>query len=327
MATPIRCGMLGIGHGHAVGKVQALRQSRDYELVGVCEPDEARRSQWGQNEAFAGVRWLTQGELLGDATVGMVAVESEVPRLVELGRAAIDAGKHIHLDKPAGTSLAEFRALLDEAERRGLIVQMGYMFRYSAGFDLVRRAVSEGWLGRVYYVHGSMCTDIAPNTRSALTFHPGGIMLELGCHLIDMVNLLLGAPSKVTPFLRHDADQNDRLADNTVAVLEYDRAMAVIETAAMEPQAFPRRRFKVCGTHGVVILEPLEPPTVQLCLCEPRAGFQAGWQTVLVENIPRYVRDVEDLARCIRGEAEFSYANQHDFNVQKTLLRACGIEP
>ena len=147
-------------------------------------------------------------------------------------------------------------------------------------------------------------------------------MFELGGHLIDMVHLLLGPPAKVTPFLRHDSPAGDGLADNTLAILEYDGAMAVIETAAMEINAFATRRFKVCGTGGTLILEPLEPPAARLCLSQAAGGFKAGWQAVPLEDLPRHVRDFDDLARCIRGEARFAYSTQHDLSVQKTLLQA-----
>ena len=326
MSDPIRCGLLGAGHAHAMGKLDALRDSPDYELIGVCEPDDEIRQRLQAHERLAGVPWLTQDELLGDASVAMVAVESTVPHLLELGRATVDAGKHIHLDKPAGTSLPEFRSLLDAAAERNLIVQMGYMFRYNPGFDFIRRAIAEGWLGDVYAVHGSMCTEVSGDNREALAFHPGGMMFELGCHLLDMIVLLLGVPSKVTPFLRHDGGAADGLNDNTMVVFEYDRAMTTIESSALEADAFPKRRFKVAGTRGTVILEPLESPAIRLCLREPSGGFDAGWQTVPVDDAPRYVGDVADLARCIRGEATFAYGKDHDFDVQTTLLRASGVD-
>lgn len=324
MRRAIRCGMLGVGHAHATGKLHVLRHSPDYELVGVCEPDAAARLEAQGTEAFAGVRWLSQQELLGDPSVEMIAVESDVPHLLELGHAAVRAGKHIHLDKPAGTSLPDFRALLDEADRRDLIVQMGYMFRYNAGFDFVRRTIREGWLGRVHYVHGSIPTDPPRAIRRKLAFHPGGMMFELACHLIDMVVLLFGRPDRVTPFLRHDGEPDDGLADNTLVVLEYERTLVVLESSCLETNPFPRRKFEVCGGKGTVVIQPLEPAAVCLCLREPAADFQAGWQTVSVPDVPRYVRDLEELAECIRGEREFPYTKEHDFVVQETILRSSG---
>ena len=68
MGGPIRCGLLGIGHAHGLGKLQVLQQSPDYELVGVCEPDDAIRSQWQTDERLDGLRWLTQDELVVEVT-------------------------------------------------------------------------------------------------------------------------------------------------------------------------------------------------------------------------------------------------------------------
>jgi len=322
----LRCGLLGINHAHAVDLLKTVLQSEDYEVAGVCEPDAAVRAQFERAIEKLGVRWITQDELLGDESVEMVAIESDVPRLLPLARAAVEAGKHLHLDKPAGTSLPEFRALLDEAERRGLLVQMGYMFRYNPGFDLIRRAVGEGWLGSVYAIDASMSTDISPEKRARMAFHPGGLMLELGCHLIDLIVLLLGAPAKVTPFLRHDAPHEDALADNTLAVLEYANALVTVASAAMEPGAFQERRFKICGTEGCITLSPLEAPAARLVLREAAGGFKKGAQSVEFEDLPRHRRDVSDLARAIRGESAFAYSKEHDYAVQRTILRACGME-
>ena len=323
-ATPIRTGLLGTGHAHAAGKLHALQESDDWDLVGVAEPDPVWRARSEANPAFAGVRWISEAELLGDPTVQMIAVESDVPPNLELAEKVIAAGKHLHLDKPPGTSLPRLKAILDEATRRQLLVQMGYMFRYNTGFELVLRAVREGWLGDVHYLHASMCSGIGPGGRPDLAFHRGGMMLELGGHIIDRVVEVLGRPQKVTPFLRHDAPDDDNLADNTVAIFEYDRAIAVVETAGMEVQHSQRRQFEVVGNKGTIVLQPLEPPAIRLCLDEPQGGYQAGWQTIEVPNIPRYVRDVDDLARAIRGERSFGYSPEHDLTAQETLLRACG---
>jgi predicted dehydrogenase len=200
------------------------------------------------------------------------------------------------------------------------------MFRYNPGFDLVRKAVGEGWLGDVYYIHASMATRLPADKRLRNAHDPGGMMLDLASHLVDMVVLLLGEPEKVTPFLRHDAQVSDGLADNTLAVFQYPRAMAAVETSAMEPEAFPGRRFKVCGTEGSLTLQPLEPPAARLALARPAGGYAAGGHSISLEDVPRHRRDFADLARCIRGAGDFGYSKEHDYRVQRTLLRASGRE-
>ena len=324
-ASKVRCGVLGLGHAHALDVVEVLKASEDFELAGVCEPDPVVRADVEKSTALSGVTWLEQDELLRDDTVKMVAVESVVEKLLDYAHAAADARKHVHLDKPAGTSLSAFKALLDKLEQRDLLLQMGYMYRYNAGFDFARRAVREGLLGDVYRINGCIDTDYTPEKRKRLAGRPGGMMFELGCHLLDMAMLMLGAPKKVTPFLRHDLKQDDNLFDNTCAVFDYDTAMVVIESSAMRPNAFPTRRFEVCGTNGCVTVEPHEPPTVRLNLRKARGEFKGCLQGITVEDQPRHVRDFQDLARCIRGEARFVYSKKHDLDVQRALLRASGV--
>lgn len=150
-------------------------------------------------------------------------------------------------------------------------------------------------------------------------------MLELGCHLLDMVQLLLGSAKKVTSYLRHDGPFDDALNDNTLAVFEYDNALVHLESTAMEASAFPGRRFKVTGTKGSITLSPLEPPRARLVLREAAGPYLAGEHDITFEDLPRHVRDFADLAACIRGESVFSYSREHDYHVQRTLLQACGV--
>ncbi|MCG3196450.1 MAG: Inositol 2-dehydrogenase/D-chiro-inositol 3-dehydrogenase [bacterium] len=324
--SPIRCAQIGLDHGHSLDVLPILRKSPDWEVVGICEPDQAHRETFGKSERLRGVRRLTEEEILRDDSIRMVAVETRADRVLRFGRAAIEAGKHVHLDKPPGTSLPEFKELLNAAEQRGLIVQLGYMFRYNAGFDLVRRAVGEGWLGDVYAIHSSMCTDLTPEKRERIASYPGGILLELGCHLIDMIVLLLGGPNKVSSFTKHSGDFEDGLIDSGVAVLEYSHALVSVEVSAMERNAFRTRRFKVLGTQGSALLEPLEPPGARLSLKFPAGGLESGTHEIEVPEHERHVRDFEELARCIRGQGEFPYSKEHDYLAQRTALWAAGVD-
>src|SRR4051794_3502737 len=95
MSEPIPAAVLGTGHGHALGKLRVLQESPEWEVVGVCEPDAELCARREGEKDWAGVRWLEPEELLGDPRVRMVAVESEVPQLLQHARWVIDAGKHL----------------------------------------------------------------------------------------------------------------------------------------------------------------------------------------------------------------------------------------
>ena len=74
------------------------------------------------------------------------------------------------------------------------MVQMGYMYRYNPAVVLLRTFLQQGWLGEVFEVHTVMSKVINSASRRALAEYPGGIMFELGCHILDLVIGILGKP-------------------------------------------------------------------------------------------------------------------------------------
>lgn len=320
----IRAGQIGTGHAHAAGKMETMRASAEYEVVGIVEPDPRRRENAAKNKAFAGVHWMTEEALLDLPGLQVVAVETEVKDLLATAARCIAAGKHIHLDKPAGESLPDFRRLLDEAARRRLTVQMGYMFRYNPAFELCFQLLRDGALGDVFAVDAQMSKLIDPAGRKAMLPYRGGSMFELGCHVIDAVVTVLGRPQKVTPHNRSAG--GDGFPDNQLAVLDYPGATAMVRSAVCEVDGGPRRQFVVCGTHGTCEIRPLEPPAMRLALDAPRGEWRRGSQEVKFPKTGgRYAGDFADLAKVIRGEKTFAFTPEHDLAVQETVLLASGL--
>jgi predicted dehydrogenase len=325
----IKVGQIGTAHPHARGKMETLRKlTGEYEVVGIVEPDAELRREAEKRDAYKGLKWMSEEELLNTKGLEAVAVENKMCDLVAAGRRCVAAGMHIHLDKPAGDSLSPFRKLLDEAGRKKLAVQMGYMFRYNPGFKLCFQAVREGWLGDVFEVHGVISKSISGSSRKSWAAeYAGGTMHNLGSHLVDAVVAVLGAPEKVTAYVRRTRPEQDNLADNQLAVFEYAEATATVRSAVMEVEGGKRRQFVVCGDEGTVDIRPLERPRVQLALSKARGRYKEGYQEVKLAMMPgRYDEQLIDLARIIRGEKETDYPASHDLAVQEALLRACGLE-
>ena len=112
---------------------------------------------------------MTEEQLLNTAGLQAVVVETRVEGLLKAGETCVNAGMHIHLDKPPGSSLTQFRRLLASADRQGLTVQMGYMYRYNPAVVMLRDLLQKGWLGEIFEVHAVMSKEVAPPTRSPLT--------------------------------------------------------------------------------------------------------------------------------------------------------------
>ena len=323
----IRFAQYGIQHSHAAGKASVLKANPDVDFCGVYEPDPTVTAARGAREAYADVNWYpTREEMLEDDSIAAIAVEGAIAQNLGFAREALEHGKHVWLDKPAGDDWEAFQGLVALARKKGLLLQLGYMFRYNAGFQFILDCVKSGRLGDVFSVRGRMSTLVDDHRREALAVHKGGILFELLCHLMDIVVAVLGRPDRVTSFLRNERGAVPAFRDNTAAVFEYDNAMAIVESSSLEVSAFPSRRFEVYGTRGSIVMEPLEPePEVRLCLDRARDGFSEGWQSVPVANEPRYVGSLRSMVAEIRGRKPRVRSLDHELIVQETVLRAAGV--
>jgi predicted dehydrogenase len=320
----IKIGQIGVGHAHA-SKLEVYRASNDYEVVGIVEPNPKLRAEAERDDTFRGLPWLSRDELLGIPGLQAVLVETEVRDLLDTAEAAIAAGKHVHLDKPAGTSLPQYRRLLDAAAKQQLLVQMGYMYRYNPGVILLRDCLKQGWLGEPFEVHAVMSKVVPPQSRLEMGAYPGGIMFELGCHITDLVIGVLGAPTAVAAHKQHVSSVSDPLLDNMLAVLDYPRAIATIKSSALEVEGGARRHLVVCGSEGTIQIQPLDDPAARVAFSQPRGSYRRGYQDVAFPKFTRYVADAADMAAIIRGKKSSDFSYQHDLDVQTTLLKGCGL--
>ncbi len=301
--------------------MEAIRKSTEYEVVGIVEPDAEWRARAEKSAAYQGLKWMTVEQLLEAPGLQAVAIKTEVKNLVPMGTRAVAAGKHIHLDKPAGESLAAFRDLLGQAAAKKVSVQMGYMLRYNPAFELLFRLLKDGTLGEVFSVDASMSKLLAAGERTNLLPYRGGAMFELGCHVLDAVITVLGKPTKVTPFGR--ASGSDGLLDNQLAVLEYPKATATVRSALIEVEGGARRQFVVCGTKGTFDIRPLESGTARLALTTASGEYRKGYQDVKFPKMTgRYDGEFADLAKVIRGEKTLAWSPEHDLTVHEALLQA-----
>ena len=326
-----RMAQYGIGHDHAAGKARVMRESEAVDFAGVCEPSARLRAALGAGPPYSGVHWYAAPqEMLEDSTITAVAVEGRVSENLAFARACLEHGKHVWLDKPAGDDLEAFATLLDVAAERKLHLQLGYMFRYNAGFQFIVDWAAEGRLGDIVSVRARISTGrstpAAWQRWDSRGERAGGIMFILAGHVIDTVVALLGRPHRVTPFARQQSAEFPWYRDNTAAVLEYPGALAVVESVAAEVNPQPARRLEVYGTRGSAVLEPLEPPSLRLCLDGARGGYEAGWQEVAVPKRPRYVESLRAFLATIHGEQPPDRSFAHELAVQETILAAAGLQ-
>ncbi len=325
--TKLKIVQIGTGHPHAGGKMNVYRKSPDFEVVAVAEPNPKLINAAKKSAPYKDLPFITVEQALNTPDLKAVAIETEVRNLLDYAEKAIDAGYHIHLDKPAGSNFSHYQSIVKKAEQKKLMIQMGYMYRYNPAIMLMKDLLEKGWLGDPFEVQTTMSKVLSAGARKKIAEYPGGIMFELACHVIDLVVGVLGSPDKVTAFPRQSLqDADDDLLDNMLAVFEYPRATATVRSAALEVDGFSRRHIAVAGTEGTCHIQPLDRPVMKVTFSKARGKYTKGYQTIEF-NPPyqRYVGDALDFAKIIRGEKESDYSPEHDLAVQKAVLLASAL--
>ncbi len=134
----IPIGFFGATYSHGPDKIKLAMKSPDWEFVGVCESSAAGR----QTCEKIGARLISQDELFDRARV--VAVESDVRDHAAQALLALQAGKHVHLEKPPAAKLADMQPVVALAREKKLLLQTGFMWRYNPGFIAIFEAVLSG---------------------------------------------------------------------------------------------------------------------------------------------------------------------------------------
>jgi len=325
----------GIAHDHSGVTMECARRYPDiYEVVGICEPDEAMRAEYGNDPAYKGIPWITEEELLSRDDIDAVFVEGHELRSVSDAQKCIDRGLHVHLDKPGGIDIPAFEHLLRSAEEKGLTLQMGYMYRWNPAFKYAMKYVKEGKLGTITGIDGAFSITHDSKKRKWLGQFPGGMMFYIGCHIIDMIMLLMqtpenpyGIPDAVVPFNRSSDWENDGSKDSSFGVLDYPHGACTVRTNATEVNGYAKRRLLVCGTEGTIEIQPLECPTLMNVTTREEAighrGEDASRNVFPGYLVGRYDDMMLEFAACVRGEMKNPIPWQYELELQKVLLEAC----
>lgn len=326
----LKLGQIGIGHNHAEGKMYAARKFPElFDVIGYAEENEKWIKERGSLYCYDGLPRLSVDEIIEKSDV--ILVECDVWDLTKVAKKCIDAGKHVHIDKPAGGTLAEFEELLNAAKAKNLTVQMAYMYRYNFAIQKCMEMINAGELGEIYQIDAEMSTYHPPEYREWLKNFKGGSMYIFGSHLADLIVRILGEPKKVYPFIKQTGFKGVYADDNDFAVLEYDKALAKITTLSVEVNGWGMRRFAVMGSKGTVEIKPIELDVQMTKSTADKAHdpFIDIHEKVEVRDVPkssRYDEMIKDFYLSAVGEKENPYSYDYELAVQRTLYKIIGEE-
>ena len=252
MTGPVRVAVVGLGYW-GPNLVRVLHEVSEAHVIAACDLDERKLAKLGQR--YPALRLTSRFEDLLAAEIDALAIATSVSTHYPLALAALEAGKHVFVEKPMASSAREAQQLCDVAAARGLTLMPGHTFLYSPPVNLVRELIHSGALGEIYFVSTS---------RVNLGLHQSDISVlwDLGPHDFSILRYWLDeTPSSVAALSRSCVLPGT--PDVTFINLEFPSGtIGHVELAWLAPSKL--RRTAVVGSQKMVVYDDTSSEPVRI---------------------------------------------------------------
>jgi predicted dehydrogenase len=256
----IRVGVIGTGAISQIVHVPIFAEREDVDLVAVADADEHKAEALSKR---FGVPHVTTADAMmrrDDLEAVVICTPNHLHE--EMAVAALEAGKHVFVERPLATTSQGAQRVIDAAERVGGILVVGMPHRFRPGVAALRNFIAGGELGDLYAVRGSWMTRLMPGSRHTWRYDRteagGGALIDLGVPALDLCLWLVGYPTmrRVSCI----ASPRDGSVEDA-ATLMAETADGIALTLEVSNRLFAgedRYYARVMGTEGSGSLPPLE---------------------------------------------------------------------
>jgi scyllo-inositol 2-dehydrogenase (NADP+) len=244
--TPsLKVGIVGYGFAAATFHAPLILATAGLELTRVTGSSAQRVLETLPQVTVS----ATPSDLMADPEIDLVVIATPNDTHYPLAAAALEAGKHVVIDKPFTLDVAQAKALMRLAEQRGCKLSVFHNRRWDGDFLTIAKLIENGVLGDLRHMesHFDRYRPVVQDRWRESAAAGGGLWYDLGIHLADQALQLFGKPSAV--WLDLDRQRAGALADDWFhAVLRYDRLRVILHATALA--AAPAPRFVLHGTAG-----------------------------------------------------------------------------
>ncbi|MDO4389782.1 MAG: Gfo/Idh/MocA family oxidoreductase [Eubacteriales bacterium] len=296
-------GFMGRTHAHALRAMPLFYPGAGFraEIAGIC----SRRLEKAREAAEElNVPYYTDDyrQLLAREEIDAVSVCTPNALHEEIALAALKAGKHLYIDKPLADTAQGARRIADQAEKSGVFTRMVFNNRYLPVTLRARELVDQGRIGRVLsfegrYLHsGSIDPNKPIGWKQTLQ---GGVLLDLGSHVLDLITWLCGYPEAVfcaqrtlydTRPTREGGATRDLSDDQTLMLLRLPGgAMGQVEASKIATGANDELTVEIRGEKGALAFDLMQPNYLRFydnTRPEAPLGGERGFQWI--ETVARY---------------------------------------
>ena len=330
----IRIAQIGINqYSHGPEMFTNLTQLKEiFDVVGYALVEDERERCADKLHVFDGYPELTLEEILNDESIEAVTVEVDEIHLNKYAKMAVEAGKHVHMEKPGSQDLASFEALIDSVKKSGKAFHIGYMYRYNEFLSAAIADAKAGKFGEIFSVEAHMSRWDNKKTREWLSTFKGGMMFYLGCHLVDLVLQIQGIPDEIVSMTASSGIDGVESEDVSFAMLKYPHGVSVIRTCAGEVGGFFRRQLVICGSKRTLEIKPIEGIENGLYteqvdkVMKGNSGSYGEVEHKRSDKFSRYHKMLNSFAAMVRGEIENPNTPDYELALFRAILKCCGVE-
>ena len=256
---PIKVAVVGYGFSAQTFHLPFINTLEQFELAAISSSKKEQvLADWPQATYFSSAEQLIQES---DAELVIITAPNDVH--YSLAKLALENDKHVIIEKPFVTRVADGESLIHLAEEKQRVLSVFQNRRWDSDFLTLKKVVEDGQIGEVKFLD-SHFDRFRPDVRQRWREQAqdgGGILFDLGAHLIDQAVVLFGQPSSVTAQCL-----NMRPGCETVdffnVILHYKERLVQLHGNLYSPE--PNVRYKALGTKGKFLKFGLDPQEPQL---------------------------------------------------------------
>jgi predicted dehydrogenase len=343
---PIRIGLIGCGRmagKHlrtmasipqvALAAVSDVAAERMEEAAGLYRREQRAIASMDERGAGPGDeirRFASYRELIASGEVDAVVITASSVLHGAVTLDAIRAGKPVMVEKPLALSLKEAELIRSESGRLRVPVLVCHQLRYRPLFRQLKRAIDQGGIGEILYAAASLRIRRDEDYYSAAPWRgkwdlDGGMLINQGIHLLDLMLWYLGDPRQATGRLMRLKDSGKETEDAALAMIRFSSgAVGWVDANVVTYPRNLEQSLYICGTRGTVAIGG--PALDRLVrwhvdgMTEQEAEALASDQTEHREMYLDFVRAVRDGSQPLMNAAEGARALELIFALYQSHL-------
>lgn len=310
----MRFGLIGLG---GIGQVRkaAIEKVPECLLTAAFDINREMAGQLGSDARF----FDSAEELLASDACDAVIISTPTNFHMDQAIAAMEAGKHVIVEKPMASSLEECQRMLEVSRRTGRVLTVGFNHRYFAAIKEMREAIQSQAIGKLSYIRAYTGHTGLSEFKSPWMYDKdimgGGTLMDNGIHVLDLTQHLMGGVNSVSGIALTDIWKLDRSEDNGFALMRgNDNVVATFHSSWTEWKGY-RFYLEAYGDKGMFRAYYAPMMSTLITMDKPggarkvRRNFYVssifrekfrGWQSTVIQT---FMDELSDFIALTKGDA------------------------